>query len=119
MISWGCGGRIIWMPSPAKLRAPMAGTAPGAHSAQVEACAAAPSRTEEASGVFLWPDAPQSMVAWRDIPDRDPGAIAVAWIAGLFVTEPGTAPCRQSGPCAGPSAGAGKTGGWTPGDLLP
>ena len=52
--------------------------------ARVEECASGPDRTSEFSGLFLWSDRPERVVAWRPTAGRDAGEISVAEIAGLL-----------------------------------
>ena len=51
-------------------------------------CAQGPHRTEEAGGLFLWPEPPEPIVVFRDLPNRDPSEICVAEVAGLLRERP-------------------------------
>lgn len=56
--------------------------------ARVEGACDGMETTHEPSGAFLWATAPEDIVEWRNISDRDPAEISIAEIAGLLKLEP-------------------------------
>jgi len=56
--------------------------------ARVEAASKGLNRTKEPTGDFLWRNPPKDLIDWREIPQRDPGEISVAELAGLLRAEP-------------------------------
>lgn len=56
--------------------------------ARIEGASAALDQSHEPGGAFLWITPPEEIVAWRDIPGRNPKEISISEIAGLLQIEP-------------------------------